>query len=65
MKQDSETQVGDTTLRAWRISGILEKEEIAFKLGDLYIAENVITRARRVITPSILESQENKRILKG
>ena len=65
MNTSVETPVAENTLREWRNKGILGNEEIAFKLGDLYIAENVITRDRRVITPSISESPENKRVLKG
>tara|TARA_B100000700_G_C14908302_1_gene790923 strand:- start:244 stop:441 length:198 start_codon:yes stop_codon:yes gene_type:complete len=65
MKSDNEIEVPETTLRSWRSTGLIGNEEIAFKMGDLYIAENVVTRNRRVIKPSISESSANKRILKG
>ena len=52
------------TLRREKI--ILESE-VAYSIGDKFVAENVLTRARReiVVPKSLLESYNNKRILKG
>ena len=44
---------------------VIQKEEIAYRSGDLIVAENVITKERRIINPSLRESNTNKRILKG
>ena len=57
--------VSETTIREWRSSGLITAEEIAYKSGDLFVAENVITKNRRIITPSIKESLGNKRVLRG
>ena len=64
MKNNEET-VAHAMLVEWRRTGIISSEEIAYKTGDLYVAENVITKTRRIITPSVRESVINKRILKG
>jgi hypothetical protein len=62
---ESETEVSHEILSEWRNSGIISAEEVVFKSGDLLVAENVITKARRIITPQIRETVRNKRILKG
>jgi hypothetical protein len=47
-----------------RQTGIITKNEIAVIVGDMLVAENVITKARRVLEAqgTILES--NRRILR-
>ncbi len=46
---------------------IILESEIAYSIGDKFIAENMLTRARReiVVPENLLESSSNKRILKG
>lgn len=46
---------------------IITKEEVAYSVGDLFVAENVTTRNRRVIHVGfdILKESKNKEILKG
>ena len=46
---------------------IITKEEVAYSVGDLFVAENVTTRNRRVIHVGfdILKESNNKEILKG
>jgi hypothetical protein len=46
---------------------VITESEVAIKIGDKYIAENILTRARREISiPSgLLEGTGNKRVLKG
>ena len=39
------------------------ENEVAYKVGDLVVAENVITRERRVLEEIVNENR--KRILKG
>ncbi len=65
MSNSSETQVSTELLSEWRNTGVIGTEEVAFKVGDLFVAENVVTRKRRVIDPQVRESVTNKRILKG
>ena len=57
--------VSESTLREWRSSGLITAEEVAYKSGDLFVAENVLTKSRRIITPGITESLGNKRVLRG
>jgi len=65
VSNSSETQVSTELLSEWRSTGVIGTEEVAFKVGDLFVAENVVTRKRRVIDPQVRESVTNKRILKG
>ena len=57
--------ISDKLMREWRASGLISQEEVVYKAGDLFVAENVVTKSRRVITPSIKESLDNRRVLKG
>ena len=61
----SEVPVSQAVLVEWRNNGIISAEEVVFKTGDLFVAENVITKNRRIITPKISEAPINKRVLKG
>ena len=65
MSNDSKSEIPGETLSAWRSSGLLTANEIAYKVGDLIVAENVVTGNKRVIEKNIAESVKNKRILKG
>jgi len=64
-KNTGESQVSLELLAEWRNKGILQKDEIAYQVADLFIAENVITRERRVINPGHKIKSESSRILKG
>jgi len=59
------SEISGTMISEWRSSGLITSEEIVFKTGDLYVAENVTTSVRRIITPPLTESSTNKRVLKG
>ena len=49
-----------------RANGVLQNDEIAINEGDLLVAVNVITGARRLLKDNPLrESSANKRLLKG
>jgi len=50
-----------------RSGGYISKDEIAYKKGDLLIAENVISSEKRVLdnVPSTVVEANSKRILKG
>ncbi len=58
-------EVSSAMLAEWRSNGIITSEEIVFKTGDLYVAENVITSTRRIISPPLSESTITRRVLKG
>ena len=59
-------EVDANTLQKLRDSGLLTEKEIAFLSGDLIVAENVITKDRRVVEgASRIIAESNKRVLKG
>ena len=60
-----EKVLGGDKLILLRKRGVISKEEIAIQVGDLFVAENVTTRARRVISEAFSILEESKRILKG
>jgi len=48
-----------------RDKGIINNQEIAIKIGDLLVAENVVSRTRRVISEGLSVLEETKKLLKG
>jgi hypothetical protein len=48
-----------------RINNVIESNEIAFRYGDLYVAENVVTRQRRQLQGVALLLREGRQVLKG
>jgi hypothetical protein len=54
-------------LRLLREAGALKENEVAFRMGDLVVAENVLTKDRRVLDSAerILQENSNRRVLKG
>jgi len=53
-------------LKKLRDAGLLLEKEMAFLAGDLIVAENVITKERRVLEgASSIIHESKKRILKG
>lgn len=60
--------LNDGQLAELRKKGIITDEEIAILEGDILVAKNVVTEARRIIGSSsdlISEGNDNKRVLKG
>ena len=57
----------ENQLRSLRSLKIINDDEIAYKKGDIIVAENVLTNERRIIdVPDLTtENSKNKRILKG
>jgi hypothetical protein len=55
------------TLYTLRLEKIITENEVAINVGDKYVAENVLTKTRRIIhiPQRLLENKGNKRILKG
>jgi|TARA_Y100000034_G_scaffold62304_1_gene75579 hypothetical protein len=60
-----EKPVSDDDLKKLRSSGLITQKEVAFVSGDVVIAENVITRERRVLNTGSLLLETTRRILKG
>ena len=54
-------------LKKLRNNNILTTNEVAYRQGDLYIAEDVITGNKRTIEAShfMNENTSNKRVLRG
>lgn len=56
----------DTELRILRTMGAISSDEIAYRVGDLVVAENVLTKARRTLTENIgVVSESSRELLKG
>ena len=60
-----EKAVSDTDLQNLRRTGKIAENEIAILVGDVVIAENVITKERRVIETSGLILQSKRTLLRG
>ena len=61
----NEKSLSSDQLNKLRAERIINNEEIVYQSGDLYIAENVITKDRRILKNCEGLMQENRRILKG
>jgi len=66
--------LNDNTQRQLRETNIISAEEIAIEEGDLLIAENVISKERRMLNKSVMsqvnnnsitESNQKSQLLKG
>ena len=65
MKQ-TYNQLPDDKIKTLRDNGVLKNDETVYYSGDLLVAENVITKERRVLDGDfrrLIES--NQRLLKG
>tara|TARA_Y100000296_G_C4967082_1_gene153941 strand:+ start:194 stop:379 length:186 start_codon:yes stop_codon:yes gene_type:complete len=60
-----ETSLNDADLAKLRNAGLLMENEIALRSGDIVVAENVITKERRVLDLKDLLLETNKRVLRG
>jgi calcineurin-like phosphoesterase family protein len=61
----NEEPVTPALLASLRSSGTISSNEVIYLVGDLYVAENVITKARRVLENVQKDVVEGKKILKG
>tara|TARA_Y100000593_G_C4240576_1_gene301905 strand:+ start:593 stop:784 length:192 start_codon:yes stop_codon:yes gene_type:complete len=57
--------LSDTDIKNLRSQGVLEDCEVAIQVGDIVIAENVLTKSRRVLDSSLVLSESTRKILKG
>lgn len=58
-----ENAVPDAEQKRLRALGIITDQEVALQVGDLTVAENVVSRERRVINQTS-RVQEGRRVLK-
>lgn len=60
------TSLENAHLTSLRERGLLSEEEIAYKAGDLIIAENPVSGEKRVLgQAATVLTESNKRVLKG
>ena len=64
---DLEMSITNEQIAAMRASGQITDQEIAILEGDLIVAKNVVTEARRIIgsAKDMLTESTKKRVLKG
>ena len=64
---DYEMSISNEQIVAMRASGQITDQEIAILEGDLIVAKNVVTEARRIIGKAndVLTESTQKRVLKG
>ena len=64
---DYEMSITNEQIAAMRASGQITDQEIAILEGDLIVAKNVVTEARRIIGKAndVLTESTKKRVLKG
>ena len=60
-----EKQVSESDLNQLRQKGLLKLNETALIVGDVMIAENLLTKERRILDVGNLLLESTKRILKG
>jgi hypothetical protein len=63
-----EIALPEDKIRQLRTAGVLKENEVAAQSGDLIVAIDVVTQARRVITAdnlTVTEGSLTKRLLKG
>ncbi len=61
----NETMVDNETLRHLRTHGVIRINEVVFQVGDLYVAEDVVTKKRRLVENIDKVIGESRQVLKG
>ena len=64
---DHEMSISNEQIAAMRASGQITDQEIAILEGDLIVAKNVVTEARRIIgsAKDVIVESTQKRVLRG
>lgn len=65
MPHKSEKPLSHIDLQKLRQAGIITSQETAIAVGDLVIAENVVSKERRILEVSSILLESTRRILKG
>jgi len=62
-----EKVLDDNTQRQLRTNAVINQNEVAMKVGDIFLAENVITKTRRIIEMNLnlTEATSKTTLLKG
>lgn len=60
-----EKTVSDVDMQKLRASGKITENEVALLVGDVVVAENVITKERRVIETKGLILESKRTLLRG
>ena len=61
----NETMVDNETLSHLRPHGVIRINEVVFQVGDLYVAEDVVTKKRRLVENIDKVIGEGRQVLKG
>ena len=59
------TPISAEDIKKLRDASLISGDEAVFRMGDLIIAENISTKARRVIDTGGLLLESTKRLLRG
>ncbi len=65
MSRQLDGSLSANELDVLRANNVIESNEIAFRYGDLYVAENVVTRQRRQLQGVAFLLHESRQVLKG
>ena len=57
--------LSDDEIRGLRTKGVIQECEIAIKVGDIVVAENVLTKSRRILDTDQIVLEESRSVLKG
>ena len=60
----SEKPVSNSDLEKLRTSGLITNEEVALVVGDVVLAENVVTKNRRILNVGTVILESTRRILR-
>ena len=61
---NNEFPVNDRDIQKLRKAGLVNNNEIVLKTGDLFVAENVLTKERRILSGAKVLLSESKRLLR-
>jgi hypothetical protein len=60
----SEKPVTSSDMDKLRQSGLITEQEIAVVVGDVLLAENVVTKERRILNPGNILLESTRRLLR-
>ena len=65
MSNKLEKPLSHADLQKLRLAGVITSEEIAIIVGDLILAENVVSKDRRILETNNILLESTRRVLKG
>ena len=60
----SEKPVTNSDMEKLRQSGLITEHEVAIIIGDVILAENVLTKERRILNTNTLMLESNRKLLR-